>query len=435
MRLLGGINGKLLMMLVLILVMLIPMGMVESLVEERQSYKEDAVRDVTSKWGTAQVITGPVLSIPWRSQVVDKDNNVREVLHRRHILPDSLDIRGKLTTEVRQRGIYEVVLYNLQLDIKGTLASDLAAQMEVADEDILWDQASIWLGITDMAGIRQRIELTVADWQAEMEPGLPNHDLSQSGVSIRVPDIRLRDGAAFHVRLDLDGSDRVRFMPVARTNQVQLSSEWASPAFAGAFLPEQHNSGPQGFTADWQVLNLNRNYPQAWNDTEQKIADSAFGVDLYIAADIYQQSMRSIKYALLFILAAFGVFFSFELVRGNRVHPFQYSLIGIAVSVFYLLLLSFSEHLGFDLAYLLAAVAITAMIGLYGVAVFRQARAGWVIAGLLALLYGYLYALLQLQDYALLVGSLGLFVGLAALMYISRKIDWYGLVESGSQER
>jgi inner membrane protein len=431
MNILQGINGKLLVIAILVLIMLIPMGMVESLVDERQSYKQQAIGDVTSKWGQAQVLTGPLLSVPFRTYVhTDQDKRV-EVLHHRHFLPDNLNMKGTLTSSVRQRGIYEVVLYNLTLEIHGQLAADIAAQMDVLDEDIVWEQATLSLGITDMAGIQKRIPLQLGDWQTEMGPGLADTDVIASGVSVRVPDLKNRSGQNFRIQLDLNGSDSLSFVPVARDNRVELTSDWPHPGFSGAFLPQQHTSDDIGFQADWSVLNLNRNYPQTWIDEQYRVAGSAFGVDLYMAADVYQQSVRSIKYALLFILAAFGSFFSFELVRGNRVHPFQYSLIGIAVAVFYLLLISLSEHLGFDMAYLLAATAVTIMMGLYAGSVLNGQRPGWIISAVMALLYGYLYALLQLQDYALLVGSIGLFIGLAVLMYISRKVDWYGLKESG----
>ncbi|MEZ5071262.1 MAG: cell envelope integrity protein CreD [Bacteroidales bacterium] len=195
----------------------------------------------------------------------------------------------------------------------------------------------------------------------------------------------------------------------------------------GAFLPvpSETETGEEGFTAHWKVNYLNRSYPQHWFDKSQDLEESAFGVHFLIPVDHYQKTERSIKYALMFIALSFLIFFLTELLAGTRMHPIQYLLVGMALVVFYTLLISLSEHIGFGLAYLASALSTVLLVGLYIGSTSGRKKQGLMTAGLLAVLYAFLYTTLQMQDFALLLGSLGIFLVLAIIMYVSRKVNWY----------
>jgi inner membrane protein len=217
------------------------------------------------------------------------------------------------------------------------------------------------------------------------------------------------------------------FTPVGKVTDVRLSSAWPNPSFNGAFLPDRRRVGDTGFTANWNVLHLNRNYPQLWTSNKYDISGSAFGIDLLLPVDSYQKTYRSIHYAILFIGFTFLVFFFIEVLNKIFIHPMQYLLVGVALIVFYTLLLAISEHLHFNLAFILSALATLFLIGGYVRAILRSARLTMLISGILTILYAFIFVIIQLQDYALLIGSIGIFIILALVMYFSRKIDWYHL--------
>lgn len=430
MKVIQGVNAKLIIIGVLILVILIPMTMIESLILERQERKAEAVLDVTSKWGENQVITGPIITIPYKTYSRTSATGESETLHYRHFLPENLKIEGNLTSERRERGIYEVVLYKSQLSIKGHFADNLLSQFSVPEGDVMTDDAVISLGISDMGGIQKRVKASFANHNITIEPGLTTKDVFSEGVHSKSIDLRRQTPYRFDFKLDINGSESLSFVPVAEENSVHLKSDWKTPSFEGAFLPKSRNIGNEGFSSEWRVLNLNRNYPQSWDGAEHQVNSSAFGVNLYIASDLYKKSTRAIKYALLFVVFTFAAFFCIELFNDNKIHPFQYLLVGLAISIFYILLLSISEHTNFNISYMISSIATILLIGLYTRSVFKQSRLSMVIMGLLAILYTYLYILMQLEDVALLIGSIGLFTGLASIMFITRKIDWYQISES-----
>jgi inner membrane protein len=220
------------------------------------------------------------------------------------------------------------------------------------------------------------------------------------------------------------------FVPLGGETRAQLSSTWSSPSFDGAFLPSERSVGEEGFDAEWYVLSLNRGYGQRWlrgQVESHAFLDSVFRVELMIPVDTYLKSLRSVKYGILFVLLPFLIFFLFEVANNRRIHPFQYLLVGLAVCLFYLLLVSVSEHLSFDWTYLLASIATTALITFYSSAVLAAWQRAWIMALILGTGYLFLYAALKSEDYALLIGSLGLFVILAGVMVLTRRIDWYSV--------
>jgi inner membrane protein len=434
---------------ILVLLLLIPLGMVRGLVAERQERQLSVERELAAVWGAAQTVGGPVLSIPYESlcevqttaangQVVTSFQPCEKI---GHFLPETLSVDGPVTPEVRSRGIFDVVVYRTDLRLQGTFAppkfDEMARDAAVGAGPIgkiHWERASLGVGIPDLRGIRGRVDL---DWQGQRVPFAPGVvDPSLWTAGLRAP-LRL-DAATgqgeripFSLSVSLAGSSGLNLLPFGRQTRLTLRSPWQSPSFSGAFLPESRRVGKDGFVATWNVSYYGRSFPQSWSSIQtgslaSAINGSAFGVDFVQPVDVYQQTERSVKYGALFLVLTFVTFFLFELFQPIRVHPVQYLMVGSALCLFYVLLLSIAEQLAFGVAYLVAAGATVTLLGAYAAAVLRSKGRAAVFAGVLALLYGYLYVLLQAEDYALLLGSIGLFLILALVMLITRKVDWYG---------
>jgi inner membrane protein len=284
-----------------------------------------------------------------------------------------------------------------------------------------------------MRGIREKIVMTFNGVEYDANPGLKTTDLAGAGVSALVKPLSAKDQNRFSFALKLNGSEQINLIPVGETNTVRITSPWPSPGFNGAFLPVAREVSKEGFSATWKVLHLNRNYPQFWENAQYKVTPSAFGLELILTADIYQKSTRLAKYAILFLTFTFAAFFFSEIINKRRIHPIQYILIGVAILIFYTLVLSLSEYIPFNLAYILSASSVTLLIAAYAKAIVSNGKFALTIAGILAILYCYLFIVLQLEDYALLLGSVGLLMILALVMYVTRKIDWYE-VETVPQE-
>ena len=430
---------------ILILFLLIPVSMVTSLIFERENIRDEAVREVSSKWGMSQTLAGPVISVPYESVRQDQDGKPAITRGYVHFLPDSLRFEGQVEPQKRYRGIYVVVLYNAQLQVSGHFDGFNTAALGVPETDIKWADALFTFGISDMKGMKAAVPVSVNGSIHQFGPGTVSNDLLPSGAHFP---IALADGAAskldFSFPLNLNGSADLYFTPFGKTTIAKLQSPWADPSFEGAFLPDERTVSDTGFLAQWQVLQLNRNYPQQgegpyiggrkyeddsgyYYNTNLRESTNAFGLRLLLPIDEYQKTMRSAKYAAFFVLITFLVFFFIEVLNRKRLHPIQYILVGAAIVLFYVLLLSISEHLKFNAAYLLGCLAILSLITTYCYFILNNLRLTLMVFAILVILYGFFYSLLQLQDYALLLGSLGLLLILAAIMYLTRHIDWYNL--------
>lgn len=422
----------------LILLLLIPVDMIQGLIRERQGRRTEVINEVSSKWGNPQTIQGPILTVPYHveEKVYDKSDaktfSLRKVTQYAHFLPEQLHIEGKLNPEIRYRSIFEVILYNADITLKGTFAAPRLDDWGVNPALILWPKAFVSLELSDLRGIQDNVILKWQGRKLNLEPGSEGLDVS---MSVRVP---VTSAASrrypFEIRLNVNGSQNFNLIPIGKDTTVQLRSAWKAPSFAGAFLPDERQINDSGFTAKWKILQLNREFPQKFinapAEIQEKMNQSTFGVDLLLTADNYQQSTRSAKYAILLIGLTFVLFFFIQVLNKVRIHPVQYLLVGLALCIFYTLLVSMSEHLAFGKAYLIASLATVVLITGYTLAMFRRAKKSYLslfMAGMLAALYGFVYVVLQLEDYSLLVGSLGLFVVMAAIMFGSRNIDWYGL--------
>lgn len=463
----GSVTLKLLSIGVLLLLLLVPSGMVESLITERAASRDAATAEISSQWGGAQLVLGPVLVLPYTARVTDEKGIVSEVTHYLSLLPDTLATTGTLAPERRHRGIYEAVVYRAGLHVQGAFQAPPLADLGVSAAAVRWPEAFVALGISDMKGIRNGLALRWDGQARGFEPGVPSVEVlpwgtapsaatqvsnvlneqmtyskyhgsvdesdrgtAANGLSALVP---LPNAAAltrrhtFAFDLDLNGSTGLLVAPLGRQTTLHLTAPWANPSFIGSFLPTHRTITPATFTADWRVLHLNRNYPQHWHTSDDRpsVDASTFGVRLLVPVNEYQKTMRAAKYALLPLALTFLVFFFVEILNRRRIHPFQYILVGLALVIFYVLLLAFSEHMSFDAAYGLAALVIVGLVTAYAAASFRQRRLTGATASVLVLVYSFVFVVLQLQDYALLVGSLGLVVVLAAVMFLSRNVDWY----------
>jgi inner membrane protein len=430
---------RLLLIGFLVLVLLIPAAMIGGLVSERRERREGAVDEVTAKWGRMQILTGPALIIPYVQSREELDNKGQKVVRSqtRHltVLPETLTVRGEIESEVRHRGIFSVPVYRLKLEVTGRFVPPNLADWNVQAGDVRWDRAEVGVGITDARAIQERADLSWNGRQIPFLPGPGAFDLTDTGIHAPLAGTASASGFEFSFPLVLNGSVGVYFVPFGKETVVSLKSNWPDPSFQGNWLPASRSISDRGFEASWSIPFLGRNYPQAWISEDVKMAEtveaSKFGLDLVTPVDEYRMAERSTKYAGLFILLTFATIWLIEVLARLRVHPIQYLLVGAAMCLFYLLELALSEHLGFTPAYAVAAVAVVALIASYSFAALDSPRRAGIVAGVVAALYAYLYVLLKNEDYALLIGSVGLFLMLAAVMYLTRRIDWHATGPQG----
>jgi len=424
---------KVLVIVIIILILFIPTLMIQGLISEREQTQSIAINEVSSKWGNAQTISGPFISIPYYrfvKEISPKDSTEKivQVKEYLHILPSKLDISGQINPEKRTRGIYEVVVYDSKLELSGTFDSIDLALLDINPKNVLFDKAEFVVGISDLRGLEKQVDLFWDNDTLSFNPGVSANDVVNSGMNalLALSPNKL-NGSSFHFSLNLKGSQLLYFTPVGKETDINIVSEWPNPSFNGAFLPDSREVTEKGFKANWNVLHLNRNFPQMWTGNRYYIDNDSFGIDLLVPVDNYQKSYRSVRYAILFIVSTFLVFFFIEILRKVFIHPIQYALVGISLVVFYTLLLSISEHLNFNGAFLISAVATLLLIAGYVKAILKSWQLTFMISGIIALLYALIFIIIQLQDYALLIGSIAIFLILVAIMYFSRKIDWYHL--------
>ena len=413
--------------------MLIPGAMIRNLISEREQTQVDVISEIGSKWGYGQTINGPVLSIPYYHYIEQDDKQYREIRFA-HFLPGELVVDADITPEIRYRGIYKTVVYNTVLKISGSFDFPDTDKLKIERSLVLMDDALLQVGITDMRGIQQVLPFEWNQQELEVEPGIPTGDISGSGFHVKIS-LEERDRFDFQFELNLNGSDHLYFVPVGKSTNIRMKSSWRHPRFDGAFLPDKRDISDDGFEASWNVLHLNRNYPQSWKGSAYHTEESAFGCFLILPVDQYQKTMRSAKYAIMFIALTFMIFFFVEILNRRRIHPVQYLLVGLSISIFYVLLLSLGEQIGFNLSYLISGVAIVGLITAYAASIFRHLKLTMILGICLVLLYVFLFILIQLQDYALLLGSIGLFVAMGLIMYTSRNVDWYSTTSLKNQDQ
>jgi inner membrane protein len=429
------------------LLMLIPLGLIDSVIKERERYRDEATGSISQAWGYSQIIKPVQITVPLKMQSND-NGKLTEYLEYVHFLPDELNIKANIQTETRSKGIFKKALYDSEISISGKFPilsiNELLAGRTQSLKEVLWKNAFISVGISDVKGIQGQPKIDFANNIVAFQPGVKPETSLTSGIQAPLNLAEIKDKAnSFSLKLNLKGTDFLNFLPDGKINKANIKSDWPNPSFEGSFLPTQKKVSDEGFEASWNISYLARNYPQSWisnnanakpNQAEpnfglqsQESKDNSFGVSLLIPVDFYRNCLRAVKYGILFVALTFITFFVFEVIARLKIHPFQYLLVGFAVALFYLLLLSLSEFVGFLAAYSIASFSTIALITLYTKAISKAEKPNLYLfmLGILTFLYSFLYLLLQLQDLSLLIGSIGLFIVLGIIMFATRKIQWY----------
>lgn len=415
----GAITGA------LILLMLIPTVFISNLVHEREQRQKDVVAEVSNKWARSQTITGPYIVVPYNEVATDTSNKKVVVRKSVFLLPENLDVNGQIIPQQTHRSIYNVLLYKSNLVANGNFSVKLP--QDIRPENLLLNEARLCVGISDFKGIEGKLAVTFNNISYDLTAGLPSNQIDSNGLSASIPltvDNFAKD-LPFTLGINIKGSEQLSFVPLAGNSQFSLQSTWPSPSFDGNTLPSDRNVNQKGFTAKWNFNKANLPFNTATKGFNIEKDGYTFGVTMLQPADQYAKTMRSVKYAILFIGLTFSLFFIVELMQKKPVHPVQYVLVGLALVIFYSLLLSISEYIVFDYAYLIAAIATVTLITLYAKGHFSTWKVASVFGAVLTALYTFIFVLISLEDTALLVGSIGLFIVLALAMYASRKINWY----------
>lgn len=430
----------------LVLALLIPLLLVWALVAEREQRAEGVRMEVAREWGGAQRIIGPVLIVPYTVKVVtgQGDKRTEEIQERRAVfLPQTLNVTGNAATKVLHRSIYDVAVYTGDLEFEGRFAAPDLSEAATDVNTVRWHDAVLSLAVSDVSGLKTAASLTIdGGTKIPFEPSIGVSG-ARDGIHARMtPATSLfpapaTPGAAppsmggfnFKFALTFNGSSELTFAPVAQETTVSLTSDWPDPSFSGAFLPNDRMIEATKFSAHWLVPHLARSIPQAWSHFEQgleRIDPYQFGVRFIVPVDFYQLVTRAAKYAMMFLATAFMAVFLLELGSARQVHPVQYLFVGFAMILFYVLLLSLAEQIGFLWSYLIAAAATSGLISMYVARVQGSAVKGLAMLLVLSLLYGLLYLILRLEDYALLAGAVAGFVMLTIVMFSTLKVDWSG---------
>lgn len=433
----------------LILILLIPGAMIQNLIKERQERSRETVQKINDKWSRSQTVCAPLLLVPYTTTILGKDKKPYYEEHMLYITPKELKIKASLTPEERHYGIYKAILYKSDIHLEGNFSE--LANLKIENSELYFDKAQIAIGITDLRGVSQNPDFKIGDKMLETSVGMVklfsvsenvvaeevtkygsrNSYLSDKNISgktliVNFKNIDLSDSLLqslnFSCTMKLNGSSAISFIPIGQHTSVTVSGQWQSPSFIGSFSPESTVDKEQ-FNATWNILSFNREIPETWSDKNvADLGDNSFGVNLIETVDHYQQNMRSAKYALMFIALTFIVFFFVEIFTKKQIQFFQYVLVGIALILFYSLLLSLSEQIGFGWAYLVASVATILMTTVYFYSLIKHKLTTFILAGIMLILYAFLYIILQVEDFALLFGSIFLFVILGVIMFVSNKI-------------
>ena len=404
---------KLTIIFALSLLLLIPQAIIQNMVDERRGTEMEANMEVCEKWGGSRTVRGPVLFIPGDTAT----NNV-------YLLPEVLDINSQVNTKRLKRGIYDFSVYESPVSLTGTFALPKELNAEQVTH-LKTDRAKLLFSINDFKGFMDYPTLSIGGKQVELQAeGMKLGNDDALSCPVEVNEIMGGGSAEFVLEVSLKGSSSISFVPVGRTTTLHVNSDCKTPSFAGRYLPADRHVTDTGFTADWKVLALNRDFTQVLKSRTELANVGTMDVELKVPVEQYQKTTRTIKYAYLIILLTFGVVFLVENRRRTPIHPVQYALVGIALVLFYTLLLAFSEHIGFGFAYLIAALMTVGLISAFIQGLLKHRNATLAVGGLLAVLYTFIYVIMQLESYALLVGSIGVFVILAVAMYASQKIKW-----------
>ncbi len=429
-------TARMIMVGFLTLVLLIPLAFVQNLIQERSVRQKEVIAETSGKWGESVYLYGPIIKVPYKtyteSVLVNEKTKVATtqksfVTDYAYFFPETLQNQSRVTTKKIYRNNYESAVFTAHMKFKGDYLRPDFSSKNIADADIQWDKATILVKTTNLKSIRDEVKINLNGKAYTFEPVYRTEN-----DSVEALETGYLDPAFFEKNIGFDfdmvynGSKQIKIVPIGKTTQARMVSNWPSPSFTGNFLPSDTTKKitAQGFEADWKILHINRAFGQQAFEILPDLQQFAFGVDFIIPVNQYQQNERAAKYGFLVIGLTFLIFFLIQVISKVRIHIFQYTMIGLALIMFYTLLISITEHSSFLKAYGIAAVSVVLMIALYSVSILKNRKFPLFIAAALSALYGFIFVIIQLENYALLFGSIGLFLILGAVMYFSRKIDW-----------
>lgn len=437
-----SITARMLIVGFLTLILLIPLFFIEDLIRERSHRQTEVINEINQQWGNEVLIYGPILKVPYNvykeKTVTDKKTKKAytetiEETYNAYFFPEHLNINSTINPEEKKRGIYTTAVYNSKMQITGAFIKPDFSDVEINDKDILWNKAKIIIQSSNVKGVNEaHLKLNETDYELTSKyNGKKNYNYNElilhtlETKSINKEQFLFSKPLEFNINFNIKGSEQIRFIPTGRQTEAEMTSNWKTASFFGEFLPYNDDKiNADGFDAKWKILDLNRPFSQEHYNGIPDLKAFAFGVNFMIPVDEYQKSERSAKYGFLVIGLTFLIFFLIQTMSKIAIHPFQYLMIGIALTMFYTLLVSISEHSNFLKAYLIAGISVITLITLYSKSILKTIKFPVFIGLSLTALYTFIYVIIQLENYALLVGSIGLFLILASVMYVSRKIDW-----------
>jgi inner membrane protein len=431
-----SISARMLIVGFILVILLIPLSFVKDLIRERGYRQTEVIQEINHKWGNQVTLYGPIIKIPYKTYKEEKVFDAKsktyiktyeDVLHNAYFLPEDLTIKAQVDTESLERGIYESVVYTSDIELSGSFNEFDFSSADIPDEDILWSKATIVMKTSNLKGIRNEIAIQLDTSKLVLKPQFDNQSMSTLSSGF-IKDLKKKNDSAinYSMNIKINGSERLQFIPVGRETLVNMKSDWHSPSFNGNFLPDDKTKKitKDGFEANWKVLETNRQFGQQFFDRLPDLSAFSFGTNLIIPVDDYQKTERTSKYGLMIIGLTLLVFLLIQIISKIDIHPFQYLMIGLALVMFYTLLISISEHQNFLKAYLIAGTAVIGLITIYSRTILKHVKFPLLIFFSMTALYAFIFVIIQLENYALLVGSIGLFIILAIIMFASKKIDW-----------
>ena len=424
------------LIVLLVLFLIIPLEYVKYLTYERQEREKEVIQEMADKWGGEVVVYGPILNIPYKKYVKSKRKNEQgnyetvttTETHQAYFLPNQLKMHSKVKATNKNRGIYEAVVFKSDLNFSGDFKVPDFASMKINTEDVLWSEAKLIVKTSSLKSIRDEMKIKFENKNYTFEPiyngGHSSSKLLQSKEINLTEVMKKQKKLDFKMNLSYNGSQSLQMLPIGKTSTFSMESNWKDPSFAGEYLPMDKSVSEKGFKANWKILDFNRPFPQSFLGGLPNLEEYTFGVNFINTIDQYQQNERSSKYGLLVIGLTFLTFFMIQVVNKLKIHIIEYTMIGAAMVLFYTLLLSITEHLSFSTAYLISASAVIVLVSFYSYSLLKQKKLLFFVAATMSLLYAYIYVIIQMENYALLSGSVGLFIILSIIMYFSRKIDW-----------
>jgi inner membrane protein len=424
------------LVLMLALFLLIPLGYVQKLTYERQERQNTVKNEISSIWGEKVLFYGPILKVPFIKEYKKKKKNelgeayyeIDQQTHYAYILPEDYNVKGTVDASKKHRGLYDAVVFKSDFSLEGEFNLENYKDFNVPRNQFKWDKAQIILKTSNLKSMTENVQVRLDDNTYDFQPYY--NDESYYIQSLTTKEFGLKDSVnqqnniRFDIKLSYNGSESVEMVPIGKTSSFEISSNWKDPSFNGNYLPIDKVITEKGFSANWKILHYNRPFSQTFASALPNLSKYGFGLEFMVSVDQYQQNERTAKYGILVIGLTFLTFFMIQVINKLSIHIIEYVFIGIAMVLFYTLLLSITEHSTFSIAYLVSSTATIALISIYSFSLLKKVKLLFFIMATMSLLYAYIFVIIQMESYALLSGSIGLFVILSIVMYFSRKIEW-----------